>query len=118
MTKEEGRKEAYRLNYERIWRWAPKVRRLDWTPYQEAVVDRRIKVDWFEPGEGPDPVPYEEWLKTLPPCDVEEDGPEAEERLWWNMSHGQPEKAKAEYGGKLPTFDEWWASWHDGKDGD
>ncbi len=106
MTTREAERERYRIKYERIWRWAPKARRWDWTPYQEAVVDREIQLWRFLVGEIPAPPPYEEWLKTLPPRDVEEDGPEAEERLWWNMSHGRPEKAKAEYGGKLPTTEE------------
>lgn len=118
MTIEEAEREESRIEFEKFWRWEPKPRRWDWTPYQEAYVWRHAQLERFLCGQDPEPPPYEEWLKTRPPCDVEEDGPEAEERLWWNMSHGRPEKAKAEYGGKLPTFDEWWASWHDGKDGD
>jgi hypothetical protein len=114
MTWDEAYREVERLYYERIWRWDGAFSSVDeWTPYQRAVVERRRTVEWFEPGKDPEPVPYDEWVATIPPCDVDETSDEAIERLWWHMGHGYPEKAKAEWGPELPSFDDWWASWHD-----
>lgn len=105
MTTDEALLENMGLWYGHIWRWEPRDRD-EWTPFQEAVVARQLALSQFCLG-GPEPIPQEEWEKTLPPCDVDETGPEAEERIWQYLGRGFPERAKAEFGGRLPTTEEY-----------